>query len=377
MDWLETWVEKGKQYIRNASLAKAATAYFFLAVAGCMACILFTRNLSEVWLKVMEQRDKPPEQWIFFVACIYYGCPYIYAAAAFFLAIRGYLKYKIAPPLKQMQTALNCMLAGDLGYEIAYRSSDELGMLCKKAEELRNSLRKEKERQWQAGEEQRKINAAFAHDIRTPLTIIKGYTEFLQKYVPQGKVSRESLLEKLEAIGYQEERLFAFSKTMTKLQQMEKWEVNCRRSDLEEIFDKLKETATGMETEEVGIYTYRAWQENVPVLVDLELILEAVENVLGNGLRYAKNRIELSMQYTENRLDIYIKDDGEGFTPRALREASMVYFSEEKDREEGQEHFGIGLSITKLLCEKHGGNCTVINGIEGGGIVTLSFYVGE
>lgn len=366
-----------RQYMRDVSLVKAAAAYLFLAMLGSLACSLFIRNLSKVWMLVILEREGGPVSFYYGVAYIYYGAPFLIGIAAAVIAVRCYVEYKIKTAVNELQASLTHMLAGDLGYEIAYRSRDELGDLCRKIESLRRKMQEEKQNEWQTGEEQRKINAAFAHDMRTPLTVIKGYTEFLLKYVPQGKVSQESLLEKLEAIAYQEERLYAFSKTMTRLQQMEKREVCCAWLETESVQARLKEIAEGMRTDNLTIVVENREQQTHPVLVDLELVLEAVENAVSNALRYAKTQVKIYTECRNDFMEIYVRDDGEGFSARALREAARVYFSEEKEKEAGQEHFGIGLTITKLLCEKHGGELTIVNGTEGGGIVGLSFYVGE
>ncbi len=72
---------------------------------------------------------------------------------------------------------------------------------------------------------------------------------------------------------------------------------------------------------------------------------------------------------------IYVKDDGEGFSEKALREADTVYFRERKEAEDDEGHFGIGLSITKMLCEKHGGELKLLNSVEGGAVVAVSFFI--
>ncbi len=378
MDWLESMARRCRQYMKDTSLANSMAVYMLFAVFAGIACTMLTKNLTAVWIQVMERNEEASDFVIAMLRTVYTGCPYLYGAAALVTASRRIVKHSIMPMLEETKTAVDYMVAGDLSYEIAYESENELGKLCKKTGELQKRLRQEKIKQWEAGEEQRKINMAFAHDMRTPLTVIKGYTEFLQKYVPLGKVSQESLLEKLEAIGYQEERLFAFSKTMTKLQQIEKWEMNCKRIRLSEVFDKLEELSAGMETEQKKICTVRKTNTNMLITADMEMILEAAGNVLGNAVRYAKERVEFWLKYEESRLFLYVRDDGTGFSERALREAAFAYFSEEKGGEkEAEEHFGIGLSISRLLCEKHGGELSVVNGTEGGGIVGLNFYVGE
>lgn len=111
------------------------------------------------------------------------------------------------------------------------------------------------------------------------------------------------------------------------------------------------------------------------MLADPELILEAVGNVFQNACRYARKEIAVTVQYRKNRLTVYVRDDGDGFSERALREAAAVYFREGKEGEAQDGHFGIGLSITKMLCEKHGGELELFNSVEGGGVAAVSFLI--
>ena len=376
MDWIEECVEKYRQYVKNASMRRAAAVYFLIAVLGSLACTNLTVNLTSLWINVMEERIPPSDLVISVLGFVRMSCPYFYMVAAFFLAGGLYTKNKVEDALLEVGMAVKSMAAGDLSFEIAWQSKDEFGELVKDLEGLRETLKKDKLNQWRMGDTQREINAAFAHDIRTPLTVMNGYTEFLMKYVPQGKVTQQMLLEKLERISCQGDRLLAFSKTMTTLQTMEKREVRCRRKKTAEICSRMKEAAEEMKREGQQIVFTDHTEGRATALADLDLILEAVENVLQNAFRYAVEKVEVMVQYQKNKLMVFVKDDGEGFSEKALREADTVYFRERKEGEE-DGHFGIGLSIAKMLCESHGGELSCHNSIEGGAVVAVSFFVGE
>lgn len=373
MDWLEECAEKLRQYVRNTTTVRAAAAYLLAALAVSLACTNLTANIMSLWINVMTERVPVPEGKIRLLKEIRQLCPWFYMTASIVVVARLFLEKKMKTALAEIGVAVKHMAAGDLSYEMAWQSRDEFGLLAKDVEQLRETIKKDKLNQWKMAEEQRKINAAFAHDIRTPLTVMNGYTEFLKKYVPTGKVTEQVILEKLDRISEQGERLLSFSKTMTTLQTMEKWEIHCRKMEAAEICKNIQDIAEGMKGEETRL----SFQENVEgavsVLVDLELILEVVGNVLQNAFRYARKEIEITVQYRKNRLTVYVRDDGDGFSEKALREAAAVYFSERKEGEAQDGHFGIGLSITKMLCEKHGGELKLFNSIEGGAVAAVSF----
>lgn len=246
MDWLEEKDARIKQYFRNASLTKSLFCYMMLGIIGALTVWIFTRNLCVGWISALS--DMPIEEAagkadeailresllltdispaLRMVCFVYFYGLFFDIIAACFLVYWAFLKYKVRPAIRAVQESAGYLAAGDYGHEISYHSGDEMGELCRNFEAVRIQLAEQKKRQWRTEEEQRKINAAFAHDIRTPLTVIRGNTEFLQRYLPQGKVSGEMLREKLSAMQYQEDRLIRFSGTMTILQREEERGMRC------------------------------------------------------------------------------------------------------------------------------------------------------
>ncbi len=375
MDWIEECAEKLRQYVRNTTVVRAAAAYLLAALAVSLACTRLTVNVMSLWINVMSESVPVPEEKMRFLTEIEQLCPWFYMTVSIVVAGRFFIQNKMKAALAEIEAAVKHMAAGDLSYEMAWQSKDEFGLLAKDVEQLRETVKKDKLDQWKMGEEQRRINAAFAHDIRTPLTVMNGYTEFLKKYVPTGKVTEQVILEKLDRISEQGERLLSFSKTMTTLQTMEKWEIHCRKMEAAEICKNIKDMAEGMKGEETHLFFRENTEGTGSVLADLELILEAVGNVLQNACRYARKEIEITVQYRKNRLTVYVRDDGDGFSEKALREAAAVYFRERKEGEAQDGHFGIGLSITKMLCEKHGGELKLFNSVEGGAVAAVSFLI--
>lgn len=392
MDWLEEKVEKLRGYIRNASLVKSLFFYLAAGVVAAVTLWVLTRNLCQSWMSVFIGNNAPLESgWLDEVSlsvaaamaeaplgfrvvwCIYRFSLYAYLVAAFGIAGWQFLKRKVRPALAAVKDSMLYIAAGDYGHEISYLAEDEMGELCQNFELLRKRLVEEKKNQWMNEETQRHINAAFAHDVRTPLTVMKGSTEFLQRYVPQGRVDETLLMEKLAVMAHQEERLLALSDTMSRLQQEEKRAVGGKWLDGKEFAESLKRM-----TEELASHAGKICEtiwENMPAtfFADRDLMEEVFDNLLTNALRYAKERIVVEIVCEEQLLRIYVRDDGSGFSVAALRYGTEAYFSEEK---KADTHFGIGLSIGRKLCEKHGGKLSLVNSVEGGAVACASFLIG-
>lgn len=387
MDWIEEQVEKIKQYIKDAKLERSLICCLLVSVAAAVVLFIFTRNICYGWITVLEQRYPEIKDEAAIVLTLlqffYYYNLIFYLLIAMIVAVRIFSRRKLYTAVESINTAVGYLIQGDYSHEPVYQSHDELGMVCKRMEELRQRLLEEKRRQWRSDEGQRSINSAFAHDMRTPLTVMMGYTEFLLKYVPKGKVSEPMMLEKLDTMYKQQVRLLEFSKTMTEVQHMELRELHCKKYQLSELKESLKKTVNELEKQSgIQIYIEQESSKNYPeytvssgneeISADFSLVLEVCENLLSNALRYAKHEIRIVLKLEEKSLTIFVKDDGNGFSPKGLREASELYYSESKG-EEG--HFGMGLYICRTLCEKHGGTLSIINGVEGGAIVAATVRV--
>ena len=106
------------------------------------------------------------------------------------------------------------------------------------------------------------------------------------------------------------------------------------------------------------------------ILLDEDLLMEVLDNLLSNAIRYADSRVELETKEEDGMLYLFVSDDGPGFSEDALKNASKLYFSEGTK----EEHFGIGLNLSAVLCKKHGGRLSFANRAWGkGAVVTASF----
>lgn len=393
MDWLEEKTEQLWNFLQEKSLVRALIWYLCICTVGVIAAYWITRNLCLVWIEVLEKRQmqaeayhsdprlraalteqKSWENFCLLVLKSFYGaCLYLYILAGFAAAGKIFLETRIKPPIAAITRGLNYINMGDYSHEIIWRGKDEMGFLCREMEQMRKEMLKNKKQQWRQQEEQRKINAAFAHDIRTPLTVIRGYTEFLQRYVPSGRVTEAMLMEKLNTMHEQEERLLRFSETMTTVQNIEKREPSGVWHSSGQVLRQLAAVVCGIgqNTElEIALEADLPEQE---LFLDLELLIEVFENLLSNAMRYAVRSIQAKAVLNGRELTVFVKDDGPGFSEKALRMGMDVYFSEE---ENSREHFGIGLSICRMLCESHGGSLSLQNSVEQGAIAAASLVTG-
>lgn len=280
---------------------------------------------------------------------------------------RLYYKKKLELPLEILKLEIECIGRDDLNFDCSYYSGDEMEEICTAFNHMRLQLIKTQGNLWKLLEKQRELNAAFAHDIRTPVTVMKGYSQMLLKFYPEGKISEEKLLETLQMIDRQADRLERFSDTMKEIHSLDEWQIEKKITTMKELMEKLSANLKGMAGGERKTLAAYDGEGEQTLYCDMHLIEEVADNLFANGFRHAKETVELKGSICEGTLYLYVKDDGAGFSGEAQERAMRPYFTTDK------EHFGMGLTICKTLCGKHGGDLAITNSIDGGAIVCAMF----
>lgn len=275
--------------------------------------------------------------------------------------VTGVLFYKreLEIPIGVLMEASDKISENCLDFEMKPVKNNELGRLCQSFEDMRMALYESNRELWHTLEERKRLNAAFSHDIRTPLSVLKGYQEMMHNYVPEDKFSREQLMEMIETMGGQIERLENYTRKMSAVQKLEDIVPERSVAELRELSECCRESgrllADGLSFE------LRTEQEKAPaseILIDKELFMEVFENLVSNAVRFAKNGVSVTLQKKDGTLLLAVEDDGPGFSAEALQKATEPFYGSEKD---GKMHFGLGLYICKSICEKHGGRLHLEN----------------
>ena len=300
---------------------------------------------------------------------------FFYSIVAMIVVASLFYKNKIKGPMDILIKQAAHISRGELEYPCEYNSGDEMGILCNTFDSMRLKLVDQYEKTWELMEDQRRLNAAFAHDLRTPLTVLRGYTDFMSRYYPEGKISEDQLMDNLKLMNAQVLRMMEFSDTMKEVTSMEELEPKKKKitnMELEKKTQGLADIMDGMNG--ISISFSGLLKQNRVWILDDAVLMEVLENLVSNALRYASSKIDIQVEESEdgNYLELYVKDDGPGFTKDGLKKAAKPYYKDPHGKK--GNHFGIGLFICKILCEKHGGTLSISNSIDGGSIVAAYFF---
>ena len=342
-----------------------------MQIAGKYTDRAETFNDYKVWdedgnVYVMSQSDSRKIKKLNFYAYIFPHMAYICST---FLAGLVYYKRKLKHPLGILKSGAERIANNDLNFQINYDVDDEFGHLCQAFEKMRSTLEESSKETWRQMEERKRLNASFSHDLRTPLTVLEGHLDILQKYSENGALSEEDISEIYSVMNIQLKRLSRYVASMSKLQSLEDIPISPRSTSSDELIKMLKNSA-GIICVNKSL-TFETEIKNTSFEIDIEIVLQVFENLLVNAERYAKSRVSVNCKEKGKRLFISVSDDGKGFSTKDIKIATEPFFTTEK-KSEG-EHFGLGLNICKILCQRHGGGITVKNNKDGGAIVTVFF----
>ncbi|MDD3230454.1 MAG: HAMP domain-containing sensor histidine kinase [Oscillospiraceae bacterium] len=280
----------------------------------------------------------------------------LYSALCILAAAMLFYRNKLKQPLSLLASASDKISRNDLDFSIQYESNDELGRLCASFETMRQALAENFSVMWRQMEERKQLNAAFAHDLRTPLTVLKGYNEMLQ--TTDNQQDRDTALTMQKHIS----RMERYVDSMSHLQRLEDTEPEYQEVRLQEFITSLSAEAKLVCTQADKKLDFENATTTMTLFVDSEMISQVFNNLISNAVRFANTHIKVTCAETTGGLLLSVSDDGQGFSPKALHNAASPYFTEETSH---AEHFGLGLYICKILCERHGGYLKVENHAAG------------
>lgn len=304
-------------------------------------------------------------------------CDFLQTYTVLILSVAGscaavflFYRHKLKTPIEELARASERIAGNDLDFRITYENQDEMGCLCREFERMRGQLARNNRELWRTLEEERALRAAIAHDIRSPLSVLKGYQEMLIDFLPDGTIDIPKAAEMLSESMKQIERMDTFVETMRKMNSLEQRTLLSDQITAEELKKDIQAELVALGTEK-GKHVALKLSETAEIFRgDKEVILEVTENLLSNALRYAKERIEVNVSVTYAELKVCVRDDGHGFREEAEKITEAFHQQNIKD---SLKHAGMGMYISRLYCEKHGGSLLLENRETGGAAVTAIF----
>ena len=297
------------------------------------------------------------------------GLPVFYIAVGIGAAAAVYYRKKLREPITQLQNGVERIQEDNLDFHIEYDGDDELGRLCCSMEKMRRELRQKHKALWESLEQRKLLNASVSHDLRTPITVLKGYLDYLEKNIPQDKLTEDMLFDTVSSMQGAVSRLELYVESVRDIEKIENIEIEKRSENVKLLLNELRSNVRQLTGDKEIIISNDITVDKIQI--DKGVFFRILENLLQNALRYAEKQVSINLSHKKDFLILTVKDDGKGFSAADLEKATTVFYSNDKEK----QHFGIGLSVCKILCEKHGGLLYVGNQKEKGAYVTAKLKI--
>ena len=327
---------------------------------------------------VSSEFASPPsaEQWRManLIQSLQYVLPVIYFTAAVIVSGAVIYRCKLREPIRMLQSGAQRIMEQDLDFTISSDSGDELGQLCAAFEKMRGQLQKNNRELWRQAEERRRLNATFSHDLRNPVTVLKGSVRLMEKSLAPDNLPPENIRKNLAQMSRYTERIADYIEVMSSAQRLE--DTPCIPKAIS--FGKIRagfQEGAGLLLQDCRVRLVFAFHgsDSAPLWLDEAIFSAVSENLLTNAGRYAEKEICTALSLRRDRLILKVEDDGEGFSEELLRKGMQPFVRGDKS---DPGHFGMGLYICRLLCEKHGGSLHLTNGASGA-VVTAELKISK
>ena len=306
-------------------------------------------------------------KWTLIIVTMALFSPLLYIVVFTFLFSKSFAK-SINRPLQLLIDASQKIKEKDLDFEINYHSENELGRLCDAFSDMKEELRKSLSEQWKMEQERVEMVEALAHDLKSPISIIMGYTDSLLEHHTG---NNEKLQQYLEIIRENAGKSAALVRQMQYSADLEKSEIQLNPVPVD-LAEFLKQTVHEHELEarKKEITLDLKIDGNMPsaILIDTERLARIIDNVVSNSLQYTPNggSIYISVKPEKEQIFYKVRDTGCGFSSKDLKKAFDKFYRGDESRQFGGSHSGLGLYIVKHLVEQLGG-AVVISNVESGG----------
>lgn len=261
-------------------------------------------------------------------------------------------------PLGQLQEATKKIRDGNLDFTLEVEDDDEIGQLCQNFEEMRIRLKESTEEKIQYDKESKELISNISHDLKTPITAIKGYVEGILDGVASSpeKLDRyiRTIYNKANDMDRLIDELTFYSKIDTN-----KIPYTFSKINVADYFgDCIDEVGLDLEARNVELGYFNYVDEDVLVIADAEQIKRVINNIIGNSLKYMdkkKGIINIRILDVGDFVQIEIEDNGKGIGQKELPYIFDRFYRTDSSRNSSTGGSGIGLSIVKKIIEDHGG----------------------
>ena len=264
----------------------------------------------------------------------------------------------ILSPLNKLQEATKKIRDGNLDFTLDVDADDEIGQLCQDFEEMRIRLKENAEDKIQYDKDNKELISNISHDLKTPITAIKGYVEGILDGVASSPEKLDKYIRTIYNKSNDMDRLIDELTFYSKID-TNKIPYTFSKINVAQYFrDCVEEVGLDMEARGIELGYFNYVDEDVVIIADAEQMKRVMNNIISNSVKYLdkkKGIINIRIKDVGDFIQVEIEDNGKGIAAKDLPNIFDRFYRTDSSRNSAQGGSGIGLSIVRKIVEDHGG----------------------
>ena len=280
------------------------------------------------------------------------------------LSIGLWIYRSIATPLVKLKKATQNIKEGNLDFVLEVEGDDEFSELCRDFEEMRKRLKESAEEKVLLDKENKELISNISHDLKTPITAIKGYVEGILDGVADSPDKMDRYLKTVYNKANDMERLIGELTLYSKIDTNE-IPYNFIKINVKAYFDDCaEEIRTELESRNFVLTYLNYVPDDVCLIADPEQLYRVINNIISNSIKYnnkARGVINIRVREEKEYIHLEIEDNGQGVSPEEAGRIFERFYRTDASRNSRTGGSGIGLSIVKKIVEAHGGTIWAVS----------------
>lgn len=272
--------------------------------------------------------------------------------------ITAWLNKDVYRPLKELSVAMQHISMGDFDYHMNGGREDEIGLLFVNYEQMRLQLKESEEEKAQNEKKSKELVSNISHDLKTPITSIKGYVEGIMDGVADTPEKMDKYIKTIYNKANDMDRLINELTTYSGIDS-NKIPYHFHILNVSDYFtDCVEEVGLDLESKNIHLDFTNLVPADTCVVADPEQLKKVINNIISNSVKYMGHPdgvIDIRLLDEGESVKIEIEDDGKGIASKDIGSIFERFYRTDSSRNSLQGGSGIGLSIVKKIIEDHGG----------------------
>lgn len=274
------------------------------------------------------------------------------------LFLTNWISRGVFTPINQLNIAMQNIAEGNLEYMLPDKEDGEIGELYRNYEDMRLRLKESTDEKIFAEKQNKELVSNISHDLKTPITAIKGYVEGIMDGVADTPEKMDKYIRTIYNKANDMDRLINELTVYSGIDS-NRIPYHFHRINVSEYFgDCIEEVGLDLESKNIELDYSNLAPPDTQIIADPEQLKRVINNIIGNSIKYMekeKGRIDIRILDEIDSIRVEIEDNGKGIAAKDLPKIFERFYRTDASRNSAQGGSGIGLSIVKKIVEDHGG----------------------